>query len=70
MAVSTFQGALKYHAEYPDVHFHLARTLDSLSREGEAESHWRQFLDLSPNSPWADEARQRLGLADEYSTQP
>ena len=26
----------------------------------EAESHWRAFLRLAPDSPWADEARERL----------
>ena len=54
------QGALKYHQGFPDVHFHLARTLDELGRRDEAETHWREFLDLAPDSPWADEAVSRL----------
>lgn len=60
LAVSAFQGALKYHQGFPDVHFHLARTLDELGRRDEAETHWREFLDLAPDSPWADEAVSRL----------
>ena len=32
LAVAAFQGALRYHGEYPDVHYHLARTLDELGR--------------------------------------
>ena len=61
LAISAFQGALKYHRGFPDVHFHLARTLDELGRREEAESHWREFLDLAPDSPWAEEAENRIG---------
>jgi len=60
LAVAAFEGALAYHHDYADVHYHLARTLDELGRRDEAEAHWRSFLALSPNSPWADEARRRL----------
>jgi DNA-binding transcriptional MerR regulator len=60
LAVAAFEGALKYHGQYPDAHFHLARILCDLSRETEAEPHWRAFLELAPESPWAEEARRRL----------
>ncbi len=60
LAVAAFQGALTYHGEYADVHYHLARTLDQLGRPLEAVEHWRAFLQLAPNSPWADQARSRL----------
>ncbi len=60
LAVAAFQGALQFHSDYPDVHFHLARTLDELGQHDQAAEHWRQFLALTPNSPWADEARERL----------
>jgi tetratricopeptide (TPR) repeat protein len=60
LAISAFQGALKYHQDYPDVHYHLARTLDELGRSSEATTHWRRFLELAPDSPWADEADARL----------
>ncbi len=63
LAISAFQGALKYHRGFPDVHFHLARTLDELGRREEAETHWREFLDLAPDSPWAEEAENRIGGA-------
>ena len=61
LAVAAFEGALRYHDEYPDVHYHLARTLDELGRASEADLHWTAFLDLAPDSPWAEEARERLG---------
>ena len=60
LAVAAFAGALEFHADYADVHYHLARTLDELGRASTAEEHWRAFLRLSPDSPWADEARLRL----------
>jgi tetratricopeptide (TPR) repeat protein len=62
LAVAAFQGALTFHQDYPDVHYHLACTLDELQRPVEAESHWRSFLRFAPDSPWADQARQRLEL--------
>jgi len=60
LAVAAFEGALTYHGDYADVHFHLARSLDELQRREQAESHWRAFLALAPDSPWAEEARNRL----------
>lgn len=60
LAQSAFHGALQHHPDYPDVHFHLARLLDDQDRTVEADYHWRKFLDLAPQSPWAAEARQRL----------
>lgn len=62
LAVAAFQGTLAHHRDYPDVHYHLARTLDELGRNDEADSHWREFLDLAPDSPWAQEARERLTI--------
>ena len=64
LAVAAFRGALALHEDYPDVHFSLAQTLDQLDRRTEAKYHWRRFLDGAPNSPWANEARQRLESDD------
>jgi tetratricopeptide (TPR) repeat protein len=60
LAVAAFEGALRYHPDYADAHYHLARTLDELHRPSEAEEHWRAFASQSPDSPWAEEARSRL----------
>jgi tetratricopeptide (TPR) repeat protein len=60
LAVAAFEGALAFHDQYPDVHYHLARTLDDLDRRPEADRHWRTFLELAPESPWAETARRRL----------
>jgi tetratricopeptide (TPR) repeat protein len=60
LAVAAFEGALRFHSDYADVHYHLARTLDELQQRENAAVHWWRFLELSPDSPWADEARQRV----------
>ncbi|MDA7978601.1 MAG: tetratricopeptide repeat protein [Pirellulales bacterium] len=60
LAVAAFEGALASHPEYPDAHYHLARTLDALGHDADAEAHWREFLLQAPASPWAEEARSRL----------
>ncbi len=60
LAVAAFEGALRLHDDYPDVHYNLARVLDDLERLEEAEPHWQRFLDLAPESPWAEAARERL----------
>lgn len=60
LAVSAFLGALDRHPQYADAHFHLAAALDRQGNARLAEIHWRQFLEIAPESPWADEARLRL----------
>ena len=61
LAVAAFQGALTFHPDYADVHYHLANTLERLDRADEALLHWRAFLALAPESPWAESAKERLG---------
>jgi len=60
LAAAAFEGALAYYPDYADAHYHLARTLDEMDRHEAADTHWRAFLELSPSSPWAEEARSRL----------
>ena len=67
LAIAAFRGAIKYHSDYPDAHYHLGRLLDDNNVPTEAAEHWQIFLSLSPSSPWADEARMRLGL-EEFSS--
>jgi DNA-binding transcriptional MerR regulator len=66
LAIAAFQGALAKHDDYADVHYHLAKAYDRLAEIDDALYHWQRFIELAGNSPWADEARQRL---DEESFQ-
>lgn len=61
LAIAAFQGALVKDDCYPDVHYHLAKCLDEVSNVDLAGRHWLRFLQLSPQSPWAEEAIERLG---------
>lgn len=63
LAVSAIRGALDQHEEFADAHYHLARTHHRRGDAEAAEPHWRRFLEIAPESPWADEARDQLGLA-------
>lgn len=63
LAVAAFRGALYVHDEYPDVHYNLARCLDDMGQETQADHHWRRFLELAPESPWAAMARERVGTS-------
>ncbi len=64
LAIAAFEGALHQFRDYADVHFHLARVLDDTGQAARATEHWQRFLDLSPASPWAEEAAQRLNQSD------
>jgi tetratricopeptide (TPR) repeat protein len=64
LAIAALEGALTLHPDYADAHYHLARLLDQQGRNGEAETHWVRFLECAPDSPWADEALDRLEAAE------
>jgi len=61
LAVAALEGALAFYPDYADAHYHLARILDQSGRAPQASAHWQAFLNLAPDSPWADQARHRLG---------
>lgn len=60
LALAALEGALRFHPDYSDAHYHSARLLDEAGRNAESIVHWQRFLELSPDSPWGDEARERL----------
>lgn len=60
LAAAALAGAIACHADYADAHYHLARLLDEQGERDEAAVHWREFLRLAADSPWHDEARERL----------
>lgn len=67
LAEAAFRGALEYHPDYADAHYHLAKLLDRVNRGAEASRHWQLFMNLAPASPWADEARERVGEGSRLS---
>lgn len=65
LAIAAFRGALSLYDDYTDVHYNLARVLDDTGREVESKHHWQRFLQLSPDSPWAEEAISRINAIDQ-----
>lgn len=65
LAIAAFRGALTLHDDYSDVHYNLARVLEESGRDVEAAHHWGRFLDLSPDSPWAEEAVARINAIEQ-----
>jgi len=60
-AAEAFRGALHENPDLADAHYHLAGTLERLGHADQAREHWQAFLYLAPESPWAEEAHERLG---------
>ena len=60
LAIAAVRGAIDQHEAYADAHFHLARVFEKQGDHGAAAPHWRRFLELAPESPWAQEARDGL----------
>lgn len=62
LGIAALSGALDCDPHYADAHYHLARLLDETGEADVAADHWQKFLELAPDSPWAEEAADRLQL--------
>lgn len=62
LGIAALSGAIDCDPQYADAHFHLARLLDETDEPDAATRHWQAFLALAPDSPWAEEAADRLQL--------
>lgn len=59
-ALLFYRKAIQEAPDFADAHFNLARVLERLGERDEARRHWRIYLELDPQSPWAEYARSRL----------
>jgi tetratricopeptide (TPR) repeat protein len=59
-AVQAFRRALRSDPSFADAHFNLAMALTELEQPQQARGHWKTYLKLDPDSPWADIARRHL----------
>jgi DNA-binding transcriptional MerR regulator len=55
-----FEKAVVLDPTFADAHFNLAMTLYRLDVAQDAQEHWRRYLALDPEGPWAEIARRRL----------
>lgn len=54
LAAAAFRGALRFHPDYAEVHYHLGQVLHHNGLTEEAQEHFQLFLELMPDSPWAE----------------
>jgi len=64
-SIRYYLRALELSPDYPDAHFNLAGVLGKSGRGREAVPHWRRYLELDAESPWARIARSHLELVDD-----
>lgn len=61
-AVHALQIALDLHPAYPEAHWHIAQIYQRQGQFDRARPHWEQYLQHDQRGPWAEVARQNLGL--------
>jgi len=59
-AVESFGRALSSDPSFADAHFNMAMALSELGRFDAARPHWEMYLQLDPDSQWAEIARRQL----------
>jgi tetratricopeptide (TPR) repeat protein len=59
-ALDHYRDALKGDPLYADLHINLALLYEKLEQSGRGREHWRRYLQIEPNGPLAEVARQRL----------
>lgn len=60
-AVESFRQALAHDPAFADAHFNLAMALEEQGCIQDARTHWQAYVELDPDSPWAEIARRHLG---------
>jgi tetratricopeptide (TPR) repeat protein len=58
-AVTWYRRALEVRLDYADAHFNLASALERRGDLATARHHWLRYVDLDPDSRWAEIARAR-----------
>lgn len=59
-AARLFGAAVELDPGFADAHFNLAMALEELARGADARPHWKTYLELDPQGPWAEIARRHL----------
>ena len=59
-ATERFARAVEHDPGFADAHFNLAMALESLGEGARAKPHWRTYLELDPDGPWAEIAEKHL----------
>ena len=59
--------AISLDPKMPEARFNRALCLQALFSNEQAKTAWEQYLELDPNSQWAEEARRNLKILEENS---
>jgi tetratricopeptide (TPR) repeat protein len=59
-AVPYFLGAIESDPKFADAYFNLAMAYEQCAEPERAGACWRQYLEIEPDGPWAEVARQHL----------
>ncbi|MEX0744045.1 MAG: tetratricopeptide repeat protein [Phycisphaeraceae bacterium] len=59
-ACAALRQAIAVAPAYADAHYNLAWCCQQLGCRSEAQRHWRTYLKLAPEGPWARRAWQQL----------
>lgn len=59
-AILFYQKAIHEDSEFADAYFNLGRVLERVGDLAEAKEKWWTYLNLDPDSEWADYVRSRL----------
>ena len=60
VAIRYFQGCIQYEPDFPEAYYNLGLLYYSLSYLEPARACLEQYLELDPDSDWADQAREWL----------
>lgn len=63
-AIHAYRIALDQHPDYPDAHWHLAQALEGQGNRIAAREHWAAYLKFDQRGPWADIAREHIGIGE------
>ncbi len=64
-SLKNFNKALELNHNLPEALFNRALLHELMALLPQAEQDWRKYLELDPDSKWADEARQKLSMIEE-----
>jgi tetratricopeptide (TPR) repeat protein len=59
-AIESFERALSSDPAFADAHFNLAMAYQEVGQHAQARPHWEAYLQLDPESRWAEIARRHL----------
>jgi len=59
-AIACLEAALEALPSYADAHYNIAVLYEEAHRPDDAARHWKAYLRLDPQSPWAERAHRHL----------